>query len=386
MQFYRSGALDAPLLPALTGAHRRQRYTEAADIIELLREALAHDPSDIHINSGEPVLLEIHGRIHRITEHVLEWTEFENVARTLRDKEGATTLLSQGEDFDDSFTMTDHTGARRRLRLNMTATKSIRSNQSASIVLRPMMDKPPLPHEIGLPPELLARCYPRKGAVYVIGPTGSGKTTLLGSLIRHAAETGCAWVGHLATYESPPEFDLSGLTSKHLLITQCAISPGWGLPTFASGARNAMRRHPSAVLIGEVRDYETVTSTVELALTGHPVYATTHAESPAVAFQRLVTRYPYEQQRAGLYDLIMTTQLILAQLLIPSTDGKRVAIREWVAFDDAFRHRLLALDGPGAVVAAISHEVMQSDQNFKTEAQALLANGRITEHVAKQFF
>ncbi len=386
MAFYRTGALDTPLLPVLTGVHRRQRYTEIADIVELLREALAHDPSDIHINSGEPVLLEIHGTLHRITEHVMEWTEFENIARVLRDKEGATTLLSQGQDYDDSFTMTDHKGVRRRLRVNMTPTKSIRSNQSASLILRPMMDKPPLPHEIGLSPELLAKCYPRNGAVYVIGPTGSGKTTLFGSLIRHAAETGCAWSGHLATYESPTEFDLSGLTSRHLLITQCSINTTWGLPTFAGGARNAMRRHPCAVLIGEVRDYETVVSTVELALTGHPVLATAHAANPAVAFQRLVTRYPFEQQRAGLYDLIMTTQLFLAQLLIPSTDGKRVAIREWVAFDDSTRQDFLRLDGPGAVVGAINEMVRGSKNTFRAEVTALLSAGRVTEQVAMQFF
>jgi defect-in-organelle-trafficking protein DotB len=284
--------------------------------------------------------------------------------------------------------MSDFTGSRRRLRLNMTATKSIRSNQNASLVLRPLMDTPPLPSELGLPQELLDKCYPRDGAVYVIGPTGSGKTATFGSLIRHAAATGCAWSGHLATYESPPEFDLQGLTSKHLLITQVAIginSP-WGLLTFADGARNAMRRHPCAVLIGEVRDYETVTATVELALTGHPVLATTHASSPAVAFQRLVTRYPYEQQRAGLYDLIMTTQLIVAQLLIPSTDGKRVAIREWIAFDDELRLKLLALESPGAVVGAIKALTISSGNSFRSAAHALLAENRISEQVARQFF
>jgi len=165
MLFYRSGALDAPLLTNLTGAPPRTRYTEIVDVLELLREALAHDPSDIHINSGEPVILEIHGRLCRLTGHALEWTEFENIARVLRDKEGATTMLSQGQDYDDSFTMTDKKGTRRRLRVNMTPTKSIRSNQTASLVLRPMMDKPPLPQELGLPEELLARCYPREGAV-----------------------------------------------------------------------------------------------------------------------------------------------------------------------------------------------------------------------------
>src|ERR1035437_3271986 len=217
MSFFRAGTLDAPLLPLKTNAQFRARYTSNADIIELFREALVHKPSDIHINSEHPVLLEIHGQLHRLTEHALEWTEFENIARVLRDKEGATTLLSQGKDYDDAFALTDAYGVRRRLRINMTATTSIRSSQSASLVLRPMDDTPPTVQELGIPQSLLDLCYPKEGAVYVIGPTGSGKTTLFASLIRNAAETGCAWKGHMTTYESPPEFDLAALSSKHML-------------------------------------------------------------------------------------------------------------------------------------------------------------------------
>lgn len=384
--YFRPGTLDASLLARKLSGMRPERYTETGAIQDLLREGLAHDPSDIHIVSGHPVLLEVNGDMVRITDHVLEWVEFENIARVLRDKEGATVVLSQGGDYDDAFTMMDIHGKKRRLRVNMSAITSLRSKQAAHLVLRPLQDIPPSVEELGIPTELLERCFPSRGAVYVIGPTGSGKTTLFASLIRHAAETGCGGHGHLATYESPPEFDLEGLSSKHLLITQVAIGATWGLPTFAYGGRNAMRRHPCMIMIGEVRDYETVLACVEACLTGHPVQATTHADNPALAFQRLVTRYPAEQQRAGLYDLIMTTEVIVAQRLVKARAGGRVAIREWVAFDTQMRRKLLSLPDAPAVIAAIQDMVEAGGHSFSQSAKEMVASGTITEEVGLQFF
>lgn len=383
--YYRPGTLDAPMLERKTPGRGHDRYTEKDAILNMMREALAHNPSDIHIVTGHPILLEVNGELARISDHVLEWTEFENIARVLRDKEGATVVLSQGEDYDDSFTMLDDKSVRRRLRINMTAITSLRSKQAASLVLRPLQDTPPSVLELQIPQEMLERCFPSRGAVYVIGPTGSGKTTLFASLIRHAAETGCAGHGHLAAYEHPPEFDLEALSSKYLLITQVAIDSKWGLPSFAYGGRNAMRRHPCMIMIGEVRDYETVVACVEASLTGHPVQGTTHADNPALAFQRLVTRYPAEQQRAGLYDLIMTTEVIIAQRLIKARNGGRVAIREWIAFDTAMRRKLLSLPDAPAVVAAIQDMVDQSGNSFAHSAKKLIAENVISDDVAIQF-
>ena len=367
----------------------RDRYTETVAIQDLLREALIHEPSDIHVATGHPVLLEIHGELYRITDHATEWPEFENLARVLRDKEGATTMLSQGQDYDDAFTMVASDGARRRLRVSMTAITSLRAKQAGHIVMRPLVDVPPRVQDLKIPQELLDRCFPKNGGVYVIGPTGSGKTTLFGSLFRYASETGCSAHGHLACYEAPPEFDLESLSSKYLLISQTAIGVPGGLPTFAAGIRNSLRRHPCMVMIGEVRDYETVAAIVEASLTGHPVYGTTHATSPAVAFQRLITRYPAEQQRAGLYDLIMTTEVIIAQSLIRARSGGRVAIREWIAFDDVMRNKLLALNDPGAVVVAIKEMVAKNGFTFLNDAKILHAKGEIDDRmmadVARQY-
>lgn len=388
-RYFRIGTLDLPELQWKTSARPRNRYTERLDAVELIQEALAHEPSDIHINCGHPIILEIHGDMFRLTNHELEWAEFENIARVVRDKEGATSVLSQGEDYDGPFVVAtnDLTSGkiRRRLRVNMTALDSIRAQQSGSFVMRPLQDKPPTAQEIGLPQELLDHCFPERGGVYVIGPTGSGKTSTFASLVRYAAESGNHYHGHWATYESPPEFDLEGLSSKHLLITQVAIHSKWGLPSFSDAVRNAMRRHPAAILIGEIRDYETVSAVVEASLTGHPVFGTVHADNPATAFQRLITRYPAAQMNAALYDLIGTTEVIIAQRLVKRLDGRRVAIREWVIFDDDVRKRLLRLNTTGEVVMEIMGLVETHGRSFRQSAIQLVQEGQISDLVAAPF-
>ena len=383
--FYTPGTMRVPMVEYIGRDAPRERYTEDYAILALLKEAMAQDASDIHINSGHPVLIEVHGSLRRLTNHALEWSEFENVARVLRDKAGATNKLTQSEDYDGSFSTTDFTGARRRLRVNMVALSSIRATQSGSLVLRPLNDTPPTLEQIDFPSELIDLCFPRDGCVYVIGPTGSGKTTLLAALVRHAAETGCAGQGHLAAYESPPEYDLEGLSSPHLLITQVAIHEAAGLKSFADGGRNAMRRHPRIMLLGEVRDFETISACVEAAQTGHPVLATTHASKPSIAFRRLVTRYPSDQQHAGMFDLILSTRLIIAQRLIPTVDGKRAAVREWLIIDEKTRSQLLACNGVNGVVAAMEQMVADGRTSFADSVQKLVDQGRVSKQSAAAF-
>jgi defect-in-organelle-trafficking protein DotB len=124
---------------------------------------------------------------------------------------------------------------------------------------------------------------------------------------------------------------------------------------------------------------------VEASLTGHPVFGTVHADNPATAFQRLITRYPASQMAAALYDLITTTEVIIAQRLIKRLDGKRVAIREWVVFDEDVRRSLLRLNNAGEVTTAIMGLVDTHGQSFRTSAINLLKEGQISELVAAQF-
>lgn len=357
------------------------------DVNEAIREALLHKPSNIHITVGHPIILEIKGSLSRMTASPIDQNEFEQFARVIRGKEGATSILSQSSDYDGGFTIDDIAGNRRRLRVNMTALNSVRHPGAASFVMRPLDDMPPTLSQVGMPEELIPYCYPKDGAVYVVGPTSSGKTSTFAALFRYAAETGNAYHGVMRCYESPPEFALDDLSSEHLIIDQVAVNDAWGLKTFADAVRNAMRAHPCAIMIGEVRDLETVQAIVEAALTGHPVFGTVHATNPTVAFQRLITRYPAEIQSSGLYDLISTTQLIIAQRLVKCLDGNLAALREWLIFDPSVRSKLYRAGSPGAVAEQMAVFINNKDygQSFAESARQLFEEGRIDEATALEY-
>src|SRR4029079_6104160 len=116
------------------------------------------------------------------------------------------------------------------------------------------------------------------------------------------------------------------------------------LPSFAAGVRNALRRKPRLILVGEARDPETIGAVMEAAMTGHPVYTTLHSNSVAETVRRLVVSFPPEERQGRTIDIIETVRLIISQRLVPTGDGKRVALREYLVFDEDVRDILLDTD------------------------------------------
>ena len=373
-----SGAMKMPMVTRTGNVHLPETLVTGEHVNAMLREGLVHDPSDFFIVVGHPIVIEL-DRLHRMTNRSLDSTEFELIAKQLRSKEsGATSCLSQGEDWDGAYTLMDYQGRKRRLRISMTALSSLNNNNSMRFTLRPLDDEPPSPETIGLRPELLKILFPKEGAVFVCGPTGSGKTTTFASMVRYAAEGNTRYHGHLATYEQPPEYDLESLTSEHMLITQVGIGQPWGLPTFGQGIRNAMRNKPCAILIGEVRDLETVQAVTEAALTGHPCFGTVHADRPAVAFQRLISRYPASLRSQGLYDLITTTKVIVAQRLVPGIHRRKVAIREHLEITPELMQRLLDQPDERGVVALLNNCISEYGRTFAEDAAESYERGEIS--------
>lgn len=380
------GTMQMELLKPLFGSSPPEYFHTDSDIRDMFRAALKHNPSDIFINVGHPIILLINGQLKRLTNKVIEFSEFGAIAKTLRGQEGATTILATKKDYDGKFQLSDAEGRRRRMRVNMTGTVALEYSESARLVLRPMQERIPLPSEIGIENDLLQHLYPQWGAVYVIGATGVGKTTSFASLVRHAAENASTgYHGHWATYEAPIEYDLFSLSSKHLLITQTEIEENWGLASFADGIRNAMRVHPIAIMLGEVRDRDTIKAVIEAALTGHPVFGTVHADTPAIAFQRLLSRFDSSEQHSALYDLIKTTRVIVAQTLLEGLRRPRVAVREWVVFTKDLVDKLLEMKHVGSVIAAIDQAVVDQETSFDHNATMLFERGEISEQVLRKF-
>ena len=175
----------------------------------------------------------------------------------------------------------------------------------------------------------------------VVGVNGSGKSTLLAAGIRMLLERrqGC---GKVLTYEAPIEFTYDEIRSPHSLVSQTEIPRH--LPNFAHGVRNALRRKPNIILVGEARDRETINAGIEAAQTGHAVYTTTHTMGVAATIRRMISAFDSNERTERAYALMEAMRLIVTQALVPKIGGGRLGVREWMRFDDIVREKLLDMD------------------------------------------
>ena len=171
--------------------------------------------------------------------------------------------------------------------------------------------------------------------------TGSGKSTLLAAIIRNITEDVDS-NRKVLTYEAPIEFVFDNVEKVSSVVSQSEIPRH--LPSFAAGVRNALRRKPRLILVGEARDPETISAVMEAAMTGHPVYTTLHSNSVAETIRRLVVSFPPEERQGRTIDIIETVRLVISQRLVPTVDGKRVALREYLVFNEEIRDILLETD------------------------------------------
>lgn len=297
------------------------------------------DASDITLQTNEPIIAEIYGRLRKLTQRKLTNTEIGDVLNSIYGPNGTTQLLS-GKDVDTHYEVRPSRSERYRYRVNGTACQ-IEGHDGIQITLRTIPSAPPALENLHLPDDLKNALAPEEGVVYVTGATGSGKSTLLAAIIRHIAEQEDSH-RKILTYESPIEFVFDSIEKPTSVVSQSEIPRH--LPSFAAGVRNALRRKPRLILVGEARDVETISAVMEAALTGHPVYTTLHSNGVAEVMRRLVTTFPSEERQGRTIDLIETIRLIIWQKLIPTVDGKRVALREYLIFDQNVRDILLEED------------------------------------------
>ena len=159
--------------------------------------------------------------------------------------------------------------------------------------------------------------------------------------IRHRLEHkgGC---GKILSYEAPIEYTYDNINSPHSLIAQSEIPRH--LPDFYRGVRNALRRKPEIILVGEARDRETINAAIEAGQTGHTVYTTTHTIGVAATIRRMISTFEPEERSERAYALMESIRLVVTQALVPRIGGGRLGVREWMAFDDRVRERLLGMD------------------------------------------
>lgn len=294
--------------------------------------------SDITFQSNRAVYCEIYGVLYPSTYRSFDAADMVSVITRLYGTE-AQAILTGGTDIDVSYEIMTDRFTRTRFRVNMTAILA-EGRDGIQVTMRTLPASPPTFAQLKIEQEIIKAWKPRQGLVLVTGPTGSGKSTLLAAGNRSLIESahGC---GKMLTYEAPIEFTYDSITSRRSLVAQSEIPRH--LPTFAAGVRNALRRKPEIILIGEARDRETISAAIEAGQTGHTVYATCHTTGVAATIRRMVSTFEPSERTERAFALMETIRLIVTQTLVPKIGGGRVALREYMEFTEERRERLLSL-------------------------------------------
>ena len=305
-----------------------------------MRNCVLAGSSDITIQSSDYVWGEIKRRHTRLVDRKLENSEVE---RALRFMYGATSTaqISSGEALDFEYEISKTSGdfdSVMRFRANATGSRVGAVGLGVSITMRVIPGVPPPWDQMNAPQDITENFFPQYGLVLVIGTTGSGKSTLLAAGNRRRLEDPSRPV-KILTYEDPIEFVYTGLAGDRM-PQPSQVQIARNLKSFDDAGRNAMRRKGDVIVMGESRDRESVTASFEMALSGHAVYSTLHADTPAETFARMVSFFPEDSQPAAANKLLSTLKLIVAQKLERRTDGKVAAIRSWLVIDREVKRRL----------------------------------------------
>ncbi len=306
----RRGA-DAGDAGAGTGAASRADQAEAREALEtLLRELSASGASDLHLRSGEPPVFRRHGELVRTEAPPVPAERLETMLVSIM---SADNLAEFNQTFDVDWAHEISGVARFRCNAG-------RDRHGALAVLRVFPTRVQTADELGLTREVQNLCYLTKGLVVVTGPTGSGKSTTLAAMVDLMNRTR---TDHILTIEDPIEFVHE---SKKCLVTQRHV--GVHTKSFKGALRAALREDPDVVLVGEMRDLETVSIAIETAETGHLVFGTLHTTTAASTIDRIIDQFPPDRQSQVRVMLAESLRGVIAQVLCKKKGGGRVAARE----------------------------------------------------------
>ncbi len=287
-------------------------------IDRLLEACIKMGASDLHLTVGRPPVLRIHGRLRPLETKVLEPEDTAELMKSVTpDKKQQELQEKGGTDFGFAF------GDQARFR-----TAVFKQKGNITIVLRLIPSRLMSFEEIGLPKICSALCRRPRGLFLVTGPTGCGKTTTLASMINYINET---LDRHIVTVEEPIEYYHQ---HKKSIVTQREV--GVDTPTFAEALKRVLRQDPDVILVGELRDLETMENAIRAAETGHLVFSTVHTTGCQGTINRIIDAFPVAQQEQIRVQMSTNLLAVLSQALCPLKDGKgRVAAYEFMVVTPA---------------------------------------------------
>ena len=281
------------------------------DMLPYLTEMVKQDGSDIFITVGSPVKIKISGVAVEMDKFILTPELTQSAAFSIMN-ELQIEEFQKTKDLDFAISLPNDTA---RFRVN-----AFYQRQTIGLVFRLIPSVIPKPEDLGLPPILLELILAKRGLLLMVGGTGSGKSTSLASMINHRNKSSA---GHILTIEDPVEFSHPNLQS---IVNQREV--GIDTESYARALKSSLREAPDVILIGEIRDRETMEAALELANTGHLCISTLHANNANQAMERVINMFPQVQHNQLFMDLAINLNAVISQRLIPTPDGKRCAAIE----------------------------------------------------------
>lgn len=334
------------------------------DITELLKFTIENKGSDLHLSAGNPPIVRISGQLHRIKADELTSDSIRAMLYSVMVEEHRTIFERDLElDFAISF------GENARFRVN-----AFTNRAGTAAVFRVIPTKIPTMEELGLPPVIRRLADLKKGLVLVTGPTGSGKSTTLASMINHINEN---HAHHILTVEDPVEFFHK---SRRSLINHREV--GNDTRSFARALKSALREDPDVILVGEMRDHETISLALTAAETGHLVFGTLHSNSAAKTIDRIIDVFPAAEKEMVRSMLSGSLQGVVTQQLLRTIDGKRAAAHEIMIGTPAVRN-LIRENQVAQIFSMIQTGSRFGMQTMQDSVSDLLASGKITAEIAR---
>lgn len=322
--------------------------------------------SDIHATVGAPLMLRVNGTLIEAPAQPTDQAMEEMLYGLLNDKQEK--LLAEGYDID--FALTSSDGNRQRVNI-------FRQQNEIAATIRLLNNHIPTLEELNMPEKLYQLVEEPRGLILVTGPTGSGKSTTLAAMIEHVNQTNPV---HVITIEDPIEYTYK---NKKALIHQ--RETGRDVINFASALRSALREDPDIILVGEMRDYETISAALTAAETGHLVLSTLHTTGAAQTIDRVIDACPGDTQNQVRTQLSGVLKGVVTQCLMPTADGKgRIAGTELLLGTDAVCN-LIRESKIHQMASVMQSGVSMGMHTLNMDLMRLVAQNRITRETALQY-
>lgn len=331
----------------------------------LLLSLLQAQASDLHLASDLPPVGRVHGELAVLSQEVWPRARLERLHQALARREDRETELQREGGLDFGHTLGDE-----RFRVNL-----LRSQGRPALVARHLDSRFRSFRELGLPAMLGHLADIQDGLVLVTGATGSGKSTTLAALVH---EINRQHARHILTIEDPVEFVHQPIRSH---VTHRGLHQDF--PDFASAVRSALRQDPDVILVGEMRDLETMRAALTAAETGHLVLGTLHTADTVGTVERVVGGFPGDEQETVRYRLAACLRAVISQRLVLRSDGKgRTALAEVLVVNNAVSN-LIATGRSKQIYSMIESGTEQGMQTFDHSLAAAVQSRRLTLEIAQ---